>query len=462
MTSRAAKRTPLKPLHLNRSDPYGNAKQLIGRYFVDGRRPTLVRYREEFYRYEGCIYRLISREEFHSVLYDYLSKATTQLRSGIGPFYPNRRQIGETEEALKALTQQPDDLVMPFWLHSGDENPPASEYIPARNGLIHWPSGELEPSSPTYFSTNCLDFDYDSAPPAPASWFNFLESLWGDDFETAETLQEVFGYLLSSDTSQQKIFLLIGPPRSGKGTILRVLTKLVGPSNLVSPTINSLSTNFGLAPLIGKKVATITDARIGFKTDQSSVAERFLTVSGEDAITIDRKHKSAWTGRLLTRFVLATNELPQIPDASGALSSRFIILKLSRSFLGKEDSSLTDRLMPELPAILFWALEGLKRLNERGHFKQPAASRELLSDLEALGSPAKAFLAECCLVAPENEIECKILYASWRSWCEENGLKAGSEQSLGKKLRAVLPSLETPQLRVGGEPTRKYRGITLR
>ena len=37
-----------------------------------------------------------------------------------------------------------------------------------------------------------------------------------------DTLQEIFGYLLTSNTSQQKIFLIIGPPRSGKGTMVRI------------------------------------------------------------------------------------------------------------------------------------------------------------------------------------------------------------------------------------------------
>lgn len=39
----------------------------------------------------------------------------------------------------------------------------------------------------------------------------------------ANSLQEMFGYLLSGDTSAQKMFMLVGPKRGGKGTIGRVL-----------------------------------------------------------------------------------------------------------------------------------------------------------------------------------------------------------------------------------------------
>ena len=112
----------------------------------------------------------------------------------------------------------------------------------------------------------------------------------------------MMGYALGPDTSQQKIMLLVGPRRTGKGTIADILTALVGPSGVAGPTMSSLGQNFGLAPLIGKKLAIIGDARIGGRTDQAVVVERLLSISGEDTHTIDRKLKEPWTGRLRARF----------------------------------------------------------------------------------------------------------------------------------------------------------------
>ena len=91
--------------------------------------------------------------------------------------------------------------------------------------------------------------------------------------------------------------LVVGPPRSGKGAVAQVLSALVGRNNVVGPTMASLSQNFGLEPLIGKALAIIGDARIGGRTDQAAIAERLLSISGEDTQTIDRKFRPAWTGR---------------------------------------------------------------------------------------------------------------------------------------------------------------------
>jgi hypothetical protein len=91
------------------------------------------------------------------------------------------------------------------------------------------------------------------------------------------------GYLLVPDTSQQKILMLIGPPRSGRGTIGRVIRSLVGLDNVTAPTLSGMATNFGLAPLIGKTVAVIHDARLSGRADAQVIVERLLSISGEDA-----------------------------------------------------------------------------------------------------------------------------------------------------------------------------------
>ena len=46
------------------------------------------------------------------------------------------------------------------------------------------------------------------------------------------------GYVLTQDTSHQKILTLIGPPRSGKGVIARVITGLIGPMNVAGTTLD--------------------------------------------------------------------------------------------------------------------------------------------------------------------------------------------------------------------------------
>ena len=342
--------------------------------------------------------------------------------------------------------------------------PDAAEMLPVRNGLLHLPSGQLYPPTPHFFGLNSTDVTFDPQAPAPAEWLRFLHELWDDDEAAIEALGEWFGLCLSVDTSHQKILLLVGPKRAGKGTIIRVLQGLLGKDSYAAPTLASLGTNFGAAALIGKPLAIVGDARIGVRTDQALIAERLLSISGEDAQTIDRKFMPAWTGRLNTRFFVVTNELPRIADASGAVVSRFIVLTLTKTFYGREDRGLGGKFSAELSGILNWARQGYIRLRQRGYFVQPESARASIDELEALSSPVGAFIKERCVVGPGYCVACDQLFDSWAEWCREtNRREAGTKQTFGKDLRSVLPGIKVSQPRTDdGDRFRTYEGVGLR
>ena len=132
--------------------------------------------------------------------------------------------------------------------------------------------GFLVPHTPRFFSTQKpLGFDVDPAAPKPEHWLKFLGELWPGDPQSVEALQQFFGYCLTPDTRQQKAFLLVGPPRAGKGTIARVLTQLLGVGNVASTSFTALGERFGLEELFDKRLAVISDAHVP-KFESNTVA----------------------------------------------------------------------------------------------------------------------------------------------------------------------------------------------
>jgi putative DNA primase/helicase len=406
---------------------------------------------------------VINKEIFQSRAYVLLDQISVLDKKGeIKKVACTSNTVRELLAALPACGPLVESGNMPCWLDSS-KHPNPSEIVAFRNGLLHIESRKLTSHTPLFFSENCLPFPYDPEGLDPKHWLQFLDTLWGEDKESQELLQEWFGYCLLLDTRQQKILLLIGPKRSGKGTIGRILTKLLGQENVASPTMASLGTQFGLDPLKGKPLAIISDARLSGRSDQAIVTERLLSISGEDAQTIDRKYKDPVTLRLPTRFMILTNELPRLTDASGALASRFLLLQMVNSFHGREDHGLEARLLEELPEILNWALEGLDRLRERGRFVQPATGKEALSDLEELGSPMAAFIREKCILDPHATVGCDNLFSAWKKWCTENGREhPGTAQLFARDLRAVVPGITTNQRRSDTGRVRAFNGIRLR
>jgi putative DNA primase/helicase len=442
------KRTAAPPI-LDPAIPLTSARVMIDRHFTRSEGRTLQHSQGVYYRWSGTRYRELPDEEVVARVYRFLEPANRLGKNGPEPFNPNRTKVADVVEALAAAAQLPRQEVLPAWLGPAvRDRPPANEILTCRNGLLHWPSRTLLALTPAFFSLNCLPYAYQPDFGAPVVWLGFLKSVWPDDQPSIDTLQELFGLLLTSDTSYQKLFLLIGPKRSGKGTIARIIEALRGKESTGWPTLASLGENFGLADLIDKPIAIIPDARLGKQVDPQVLAERLLAISGEDGMSVPRKYLPAWIGALPTRFVILTNPLPKVADVSGALASRFIILQLTISFYGREDRQLWSKLRPELPGILNWALAGLDRLSRRGYFQQPQSAAQMVESLTGLASPLTVFIRERCVVEPDAAAICDVLYRAWCDWCRVNGHKQpGTTQDLGRNLRAVVPTIRTQQRR---------------
>jgi putative DNA primase/helicase len=422
--------------------------------------PRLRFWRGTWLWWQGGAYRELPPSEVRGRLVDYLDRSYFKLTASA---------VGNVMEGLRAKARLPHHIDPPAWL--GDNAPAwdSTDVLVCRNGMVHLPSlvsgraDFLRPATPRLFAQVALDYDFQADAPRPDAWLRFLGELWGDDAGSVSAMQEWAGYLLTPDTRQQKILLTIGPRRSGKGTIGRVLRAVIGRENVCGPTLASLSTNFGLWPLVGKSLAIVSDARLGGRTDSQIVVERLLSISGEDPLTVDRKNLEPLTLKLPTRLMIFTNELPRLGDSSGALAGRMILLRLSTSFYGREDTGLTDRLLTELPGILLWAIEGWRRLRERGRFVQPTAADEMLAELHDLASPVGAFLRERCNIGPEYEVQRGDLYEAYIAWAKEHGRQYLEDAvGFGRALRAALPAVGTVKHRTDGQQVRFYGGVGLK
>ena len=495
--------------------PHALASRFLTRRFLHPGGVGLRFWRDEFHKWDGSAYRPIPLAELRAELSRFLAEEFAamhrdalreRLDSPRGtterpprPIPVTGHLVGDVIQAIASLVVLPaseiphqpswieaipHDLVDPGHPPEGESLAPPwpiDEILPARNMLVHLPSftaspeyplastdaGERRwnvPTTPCFFHASALDFDFDPAALPPLAWLDFLDRVWGDDSESVACLQEWFGYLLHGDTRQQKILMMVGPKRSGRGTIARVLKALAGAANVVNPTLSTLSRPFGLSSLIGKPIAVFPDARLSGRPDNAAIVECLLSISGEDDQTIDRKHLPSWTGRLSTRFVLISNELPKLRDASGALSSRLIILRFMNSFYGNEDTTLIDRLLAELPGILLWSIEGWDRLRKRGRFVQPKSAMELVATMDDLASPIAAFLRDRCVLEPSGTVPVSDLYRAWREWCGHHGREiTGDEHSFGRDLHAAIPSLTKtrPRTESGGRIF-LYKGVRLR
>lgn len=218
--------------------PYDTARLFRSVSHMVGDHPTLFWHRDGFYAWSGNAYPELAASDLRASLYGFLDRCVTvDKEKKQHPFNPNKSRVANVLDGLQAAANLPSTIRAPCWLDQLPDLDPR-DIVVCQNGLLHLPTLALLPHTPLFFGHNAFEFAYQAGAGAP-QWQHFLAQLWPDDPELIETLQEIFGLCLTADTRHQKAFLLVGPKRSGKGTIAKVLIGLVGRANAVSPTLPS-------------------------------------------------------------------------------------------------------------------------------------------------------------------------------------------------------------------------------
>ncbi|HZZ27973.1 MAG TPA: phage/plasmid primase, P4 family [Pirellulales bacterium] len=433
------------------NDPHRLADSYLRRHAINGL-PTFRRLNDTSYSWSNGMWEETDQKRISPLLTESIKSDFDACAEKFGkpPRAVKRSLVGDTYNALESIARIHVDphLAPPFWLTHHDW--PATDCLPCNNLLIHLPgllTGNVEysiPISSALFNNHKLPIHFDSGAPEPKRWLRFLSEVW-DDSDCHALLQEWFGYCLTRDTLLQKFLMLLGIGRSGKGTITRILSALVGHS-MAGPSLKSLGTRFGLDPLWGKSLALVPDAKFPKdKDDVQEIVSVLKAVTGEDAVLIDGKNIRQFTGRLPIKIVISSNDTRlALPDDSGALYDRALCLRFTRQFKGKDaDPKLGQQLEAELPGILNWAIDGLRRLRiNQGQFTEPKSSRELKAVLRHAAAPVSEFIEEHCNLSDRAAIPCQALYEIYRQQCEAEELEAVNARQFGKALANGFPMVE--------------------
>jgi len=453
-----------KALH---GGPLNHAREFLNSMFTCEEGVTLTSFGGDMYQFKGTHYEDIEEATVRAHLYAFLDKCKTyNKKMQLVPVNPGPSTVSGVLDAVKAATHLPNksNTRPPVWLEGyGRDRPDPSKLVSLENGIFHTEQNVMIPHSLGFFTLNSLPFAYDPAAACP-TWEQFLRDVWEKDQESIDCLQEMFGYILSGDSSQQKFFNIIGPRRSGKGTINKVLVSLLGQHNTVAPQLDELCDTFGLQPWIGKLLASFTDARAP-ERNRGAVVSQLLRIVGGDTVTVNRKNKEAWSGYLPTRIVIYSNEALQLTENSNALTGRMMVLKMSNSFYGKEDVELSDKLAKELPGIFNWAIAGQQRrmAREGSRFIQPKTGRELLELMEELGNPIGAFIADALEYDLDGTADKDDLFTCWRRWATAKNIPPGSDLAFKRRFLAATSDrhISATRVRLQGNLVNVYQGVKL-
>lgn len=338
-----------------------------------------------------------------------------------GRFWSSARRRGEIVSFMKAATHRPGLK----WGRVADTE------VACSNGVADVATGELRPHRQEDYLERVLPWPYSPGAPCP-NWLAALDDWFGIESDEVSALQEFFGYVILSHAKFKKALLLKGGGDTGKSVVLFVLTRLVGENAVCSLPVEHMDDPQKRAVIRGKLLNVMSEI-----SAEALVADGGFKqlVSTEEPILLDEKYKKAEMYIPRTKHVIATNTLPRLNDRTEATLNRLLIIPMLRVVpKERQDETLKDRLVAEMQGILWWALDGARRLTDaRGQFSEVPAAAAMLAELRSDANPVRIWLRERCVLDLERATPLAVLTDDYNKW--NRGSRKITSRQFGKMAR---------------------------
>lgn len=335
--------------------------------------------------------------------------------------------------------------------------------IPTRSGLLDPKTLKLEPLRPEHYCTYRVECEYDPKAKCPW-WLKMLDDVFSDKSQeerkgTIRTLQELVGVSLieKKPRTLMRACVLVGVPNSGKSNLLNAMGGLTCDTADFNATgIDALEGAHGTMAFLRRAPWVLHEAFDQSKWHFSSTVKALLT---GDHVPVNIKNGPPVTIRYTRPVFWGTNTNPQFREATTAITDRMCIIKCTRSFrrptgamaeaVRRGYSSPAELVLAdELPGLLNWALEGMRRALKQGYIHETEEMRGTTHEVDLDSNIAAGFIEECCEVAPDVAVTRPDAYAAFTIWWRENRGDAGRIPGSDSFGRAVS-SLGDPRVITG-------------
>ncbi|MCL6442279.1 MAG: hypothetical protein K6T83_02225 [Alicyclobacillus sp.] len=347
------------------------------------------------------------------------------------------------EDALQLVTSFSDIAMLDKEFNS---NP---YLLGVANGTLDLRTGKLlNPEKKHYISmTSPVAFDPKAKSP---TWLKFLYEACDGDNEQVNFLKRAVGYSLTGDTIEEKMFILYGPPQTGKTTFLETVKGIMG-DYAKQTDISTLVSSPNVTPNIARgDLVTISRARFVCATEGER-EQKFATgllkrLTGRDTISARLLFREPVEIEPVCKIFIGTNDLPQINSTEEALWRRICLVPFFHHVTDDEKNKmLRKELFEELPGILNWALEGCLEWQEEG-LQIPESIKRATADLRDDTDNLQRFIKECCIIGREARVLSRELYSVYCKWCREEDEEPWTQKTFihTLKLRIRCESAREP------------------
>lgn len=268
--------------------------------------------------------------------------------------------------------------------------------IPMSDGLLDWSvwPPELHKPSDQFYSLNHLPFKWEGKKHSEM-WDKFLVDCTGGNTELMDLAQMWAGYLLSSERGRQLFMICYGRAGTGKSAFVETIERMLGEHNVSHVNLRDFSDKNALY-LTHKARLNVSDEAEGALL--KGVENQLKTYVGGGKLTFKALYNDVFDAKPVAKVMVTCDKLPKFEgDLESGTWRRMLILPFNNVVAAKDRILDIDEVFQEkghMPAILYWALEGARKIKQAHGFKIPAICHEIKREHQKECIPEIAFFQE--------------------------------------------------------------------
>ena len=327
-------------------------------------------------------------------------------------------------------------------------------YRAVANGILDTKEFKLLDFTPDIVCTSKIPTNYNPGASTEKA-DKIIGSFVRDDPFKKNLICEMLGYGLYEDKNLiGKFFIIVGDKENGKSVFLRYTTNTFGDFNIMSLDLKDLGSRFATT-LLRDKIFNLGDDISGNYIDETDVLKKVVT--GEKMV-VEEKGKQGRSESYNIALIFTANKTPRVKDPTGAVLRRAMLIIFDNDFsVGSpaRDNKILQKIKneEEREGLLKLAVEGLKRLSERGYFEENEETIKNLIDFDFDNNPIKEFDYEMRTLKTDGWYIGKTadeVHSSYIFWCSQNDIRPLRKRNFTKEFKA-LHKTELKRKRIDGE-----------
>ncbi len=328
---------------------------------------------------------------------------------------------GEIQEILQSIRRK-------TFVDAKEMNPPS--FIPLKERLLNLRTFEQEEFNPAHFFIWKVQGTYDPEIKELNQVPEF-EKFLTDAYrpESIPTILDYMGYCLHPAFPRQKILVILGPPRMGKGTLSGIIERAIpegyGRFSLMKLLIPE--NKFSLQGVEGKNL--LIDREIKRNLKKGADFDVINSLFGGDPLPLEKKFKAEVTYTSRAKGILIGN-LPVFFVDNMAFLSRLLIVLTKSERAGPEIPDLADRIwISDGDRIVALLLNRLKSLMSRNfNFSNEKTLDETAKLWDNLADSVSTFVEKETDFEQGQYIQVDDAYKYYLEYCEGESIPPEKEQ----------------------------------